>query len=192
MKSFSIYSVKLTSTDAISVALPGSCASRTHTLCFPPQVCPPWLPWQLLYPVCLLSHCQLSLWESLHRSSHLALLRLSLSPSQMAPHPQAWCRPSKASLTQVRWHHPAFVTTTHDVFVIREWSYRDVISYPIKETVKILNDPQILHLVQPFFCKPSVSLKYLSFPPVNKASFNRSSTKLQKGPSLDAGRYRLH
>lgn len=29
----------------------------------------------------------------------------------------------------------------------------------------------------------------LSAPPVNKASFNRSSTKLQKGPSLDAGRY---
>lgn len=28
----------------------------------------------------------------------------------------------------------------------------------------------------------------LSAPPVNKASFNRSSTKLQKGPSLDAGR----
>lgn len=50
----------------------------------------------------------------------------------------------------------------------------------------------LLRLLKPIFQKPSRGLndRSLSFPPVNKAPFNRSSTKLQKGPSLDAGRYR--
>lgn len=50
----------------------------------------------------------------------------------------------------------------------------------------------INEFVKPRISKPSLSLFIsLSVPPISKPSFNRSSTKLQKGPSLDAARYRM-